>query len=315
MALTFHKVYPENYLMILPLLEKFETAGDLKEKFPLLFQIHWPCSIDFCGVMIQDQNKVIAYLGLIFSDRILQNKPVVCANLTTLIIDSEYRGQKLTHRLVQYLQSLGPFSLTAITPIPSLYSMYKANGFKDLEDHRIVFWKNPFSIKKSSGILLSDKDKIEPNLSEMSLRIFLDHQQFPCDILLFKKGESSAFVILKDIVGQRRKFFTNRFLGYFDWIVRKGFKLDLLSKTMVCKEIHYCDNYAFLMSELNDFLGLAFPSLDVSGICIRKEKFLLNPSYSIFQSEFFHSRQMVYSPTVPKELLDGLYSELFVMDM
>ena len=304
-----------DYPKVLPLLEKFETAGDLKEKFPLLFQTHWPCSIDFCGVMIQDENKVIAYLGLIFSDRIIQGKSEVFANLTTLIIDSDYRGQKLTHRIVQYLQSLGDYSLTAITPIPSLYSMYKSNGFRDLQDNRVVFWKGLFGKPVVESLLLTNLDEIEKKLTGESLRIFKDHKNFNCDIWLFSKGNQSAMVILKNLKGQRRKFITNRWIGYLDWALRKFLRLDFFSKPMICKEIHYCDNYPFLMTELEVFLNLAFPVSQVVAICAKKEQVLKGrPSYS-FTSEFFHSRQMFFSKTVSNLDYDGLYSELFVMDM
>lgn len=315
MALEFQKVFPSDYPQILPLLEKFETAGALKEKFPLLFQYHWPCSIDFCGVMIEDEGKVIAYLGLVFSDRLIQGKPEIFANLTTLIIDSDYRGQKLTHRIVQYLQSLGDFSLTAITPIPSLYSMYKSNGFRDLLDHRVIFWKSPFLVRNPACVLHSDPKEIAQNLTGESLRIFNDHQAFHCDLLLFKKGNESAMVVLKDIKGQRRKFITNRWISYMDWTLRKFLRLDLLSTTMVCKEIHYCDNYAFLLSEWKGFLALAYPLLQVSAICVKKEQVLrFAPTYGL-SSEFNHSRQMFFSKSVSNEDYDGLYSELFVMDM
>ena len=315
MALTFHKVYPMDYPKVLPLLEKFETAGTLKEKFPLLFQYHWPCSIDCCGVMIVDDGKVIAYLGLVFSDRIIQGKPEIFANLTTLIIDNNYRGQKLTHRIIQYLQSLGDFSLTAITPIPSLYSMYKSNGFRDLLDHRVVFWKSPFLSKTPTCTLLSDPKEIAQNLSGESLRIFKDHQAFHCNLLLFKNNNQSALVVLKDIKGQRRKFITNKWIGYMDWTLRKFLRLDLLSKTMVCKEIHYCSNYALLLAEWKCFLALAYPLLQVSAICVKKEQTLRVPPSYCLSSEFNHSRQMFFSKSVSNKDYDGLYSELFILDM
>jgi hypothetical protein len=133
--------------------------------------------------------------------------------------------------------------------------------------------------------------------------------------LLFKKGDQSALVILKDLKGQRRKFITNRWIGYMDWALRKFLRLDFFSKNMVCKEIHFCDNYAFLMAEMNGFLALTFPQLNVSAICAKKEQVLkYAPSYTL-TSEFNHSRQMFFSKSVSNEDYDGLYSELFVMDM
>lgn len=315
MGLEFKKVYPTDYERVKPLLLQYETVGEQQQQFHLLFRIHWNCSVDFCGVAVEDGGEIIAYLGVIFCDRCINNNTEVFGNLTTLIINENYRGQKLTHRIVQYLQSLGKFSLTAITPIPSLYSMYQANGFRALSDYRTVFWKNPFAGTTPQTSLITTHSEIEKHLTDVDLQIYHDHKAFNCRMWVFKKSNETAFVVLKDREGQRRKFITQRLINYFDWAMRKFFKADLLSPVMSCAEIHYCSNYDLLMQHFGAFASLAFNQPDVTAIAVRQElveKF--KPSY-LFKNKFYHSRQMFYSKTVAPENYDTLYSEIFLLDM
>lgn len=315
MALEFKKVYPADYERIRPLLQHYVSGEERPDKFSLLFQFHWQCSIDFCGVVVEDEGEPIAYLGVIFSDRGIKNSLEVFGNLTTLIISEKYRGQKLTHRIIQYLQSLGTFSLTAITPIPSLYSMYKSNNFADLNDSRTVFWKSPFPFKPVKAKLITGGAEIEKHLRSGSLQIYLDHKRFNCRMWVFQKNNESAFVVMKDMKAQRRKFITQRIINYLDWGFRKFFKTDLLSPITSCSEIHYCDNYPLLMNHFNDFAALAFKHPGVKAISVRQEVAMKYKPVYWWKNQFHHSRQMFFSKSVSIENYDTLYSEIFVLDM
>ncbi len=118
------KVYPSDFDKVYELLQRFENTSLKKEDFRKLFTLYWPCKLTALCLMMEDNGKVIAYLGVIFSDRVIDGVNHVFGNLTTLIIDPAYRGQ-LTHKIVQYLRDSGNYVLTAITPIPPLYNMYK----------------------------------------------------------------------------------------------------------------------------------------------------------------------------------------------
>ncbi|MBX2902496.1 MAG: hypothetical protein KF872_02985 [Chitinophagales bacterium] len=314
MALEFKKVYPEDYSTILPLLEKFQSAFSDEQKRQL-FKIHWKVSIDFCGVKIEDNGAVIAYLGLIFSERNFNGNTVVFCNLTSLVIDEKYRGQKLTHRIVQYLQSLGNFMLTAITPIPSLYKMYESNGFKCVSDYRTVFWKLPF-YTAAPAVVTSNWQAMAHRLTTAELAIAQTHTAYNCKVLLFSVGEKSVLLVVKNRSGQRRKFITAKVIGYIDLLCRKIARFSLLDTIMVCPEIHYCSDYKFLMQHIAAFAAAFFKAYKAySCFCMRKEftdKY--QPKYFL-TSSFLHSRQMFYSAELGSEDYDTLYSEIFVLDM
>lgn len=315
MPLEFKKVFPSDYERIVPLLEKFDSLGVQRISKKELFKVHWESGVDFCGVQVEDNGKTVAYLGLIFSKRKIKDKEKIFCNLTNLVIDESYRGQRLTHKIIQYVQSLGSFSLTAITPIPSLYSMYKANAFKDANDFRTIFWRNPFWADSGLSKLLTEEVQMKKYLSESSLSVYNDHKQFNCQMGVFKKGEQSAFVVMKGLSGQRRKFITNRAINYMDWACRKFLKTDLLSPLMNCLEVHFCDNYEFLLANMSDFVALCGKKCALSALCIRKDFCDKYPSLYAPKNNFYHSRQMFYSKDVALEDYDTLYSEVFVLDM
>jgi hypothetical protein len=315
MAIEFKKVYPSDYARIKPLLAQINNDPNKQEKYALLFQKHWNCSIDFCGVMVEDDGEAIAYLGVIFSERIIQGKKEIFGNLTTLVINEKYRGQKLTHRIIQYLQALDNFSLTAITPIPSLYNMYKTNGFKEVSDYRTLFWKNPFAIKRKDTELITDIKEIENLLSPDMRQILNDHRKFNCCLWLFKKDNETTILILKEFKAQRRKFITQRLINYFDWALRKFLNIDMLSPVMSCYEIHFCNNYAMLLKNFKAFAAWAFSQKGVCCISIRQEQVEKHRPKYWLKNKFYHSRQMFYSNSVPLEYYDTLYSEIFVLDM
>jgi hypothetical protein len=314
MPLDFKKVFPSDFEKIVPLLNKFSRGGFSGNDKRELFKLHWNSGVDFCGIQVVDGENPIAYLGLIFSQRCIRGQKQIFCNLTNLVVDERYRGQKLTHRIVQYLQSLGDFSLTAITPIPSLYSMYKSNGFVELNDYRTVFWKNSFK-KTTNGELLTEQSQIRKNVAGSSLDIYEDHRQFNCQMAVFKKGNQAAFIVMKKLSGQRRKFITNRLINYFDWACRKILKADMLSSPMWCLEVHYCDNYEFLLQNMGDFVVLCHSKYGAPAISIRQDLCDKFPSAYFLKNRFFHSRQMFYSKSVASEDYDTLYSEIFVLDM
>lgn len=312
--MEFKKVFPSDFEKILPLINKYSRNGLPNRSKEELFKFHWDSGVDFCGIQVVDGDNPIAYLGLIFSRRYIKGQKQTFCNLTSLVVDERYRGQKITHRIVQYLQSLGDFSLTAITPIPSLYGMYKSNGFIELNDFRVVFWNNSFK-KNTEGELLTGQSQIRKGIAGNILKIYDNHQQFNCQMVVFKKGDQAAFVVMKKLSGQRRKFITNRLINYFDWTWRKIFKTDLLSSAMWCLEIHYCDNYEFLLRNIGDFVALCHNKYGAPAISVRQDFCDKFPSAYFLKNRFFHSRQMFYSKSVVPEDYDTLYSEIFVLDM
>lgn len=314
--MEFKKVFSSDYDFVSPLIDKFDGGSLSKEKKRLLFNSKWSSAVDFVGVMIVDKNKPIAYLGLIFSDREIDGSKQIFCNLSSLIIDPDYRGQKLSHKIIQYLQSLGNFTLTAITPIPSLYKMYESNGFQSVNDYRTAFWKHYFLKKSQSFQIFFNKDIPKQDLSTTECSILEDHLGTNCTFVLFKNKQNQAFLVLKNKIAQRRKFITNKWLNYLDYALRKSVRKGFLENVMTCPEVHYCSNYKFVLENISDFAALFFEhNKQFGSFCLRT--YFVNQyqcSYPL-RSNYWHSRQLFYSKELQEKDYDTLYSEIFLLDM
>lgn len=307
------KVYPSDFDKVYELLQRFENTSLKKEDFRKLFTLYWPCSVQHCGLMMEDNGKVIAYLGVIFSDRVIDGVNHVFGNLTTLIIDPAYRGQKLTHKIVQYLRDSGNYVLTAITPIPPLYNMYKQSGFRDLSDFRKILWRTG-SMSPSINYT-EEATTLQAKLQGEAARIYKDHAPFNGVHTLYEADGQQAYMIFKKRSSHRRKFLDVRLLNYADRALRmlglKGF----LHKEMVVYELLYCSNYAFAAQQLKPILQSFLSKHDCAGVGVPLWFWnKLQPTW-FPATTYYHSRQMVYANSLPDEAIDVLYSEIFVLDL
>jgi hypothetical protein len=312
---TIQRAYPADFEQVWELFEKFDNSKRTKQDRQKLFVNYWGSPEDYVGVLIKDGDKLITYLGLLFSKRVINGVPRVFCNLSSFIIDTNYRGQKLTHRAIEFVLQQGEYTVTAITPIPQLYSMYAKNGFKNLSDYRMLFRNYPFLAGNSKASILTNVHEIATRLSGEDKKICNDHATFNCVHVLFSEGGKNTYLILKARTAQRRKLLDNRFLNYADLALRKlGFR-GFMSTQVTYHEVMYCSNYEHLCSQMQAFCGLYFKQYRITGVAVNMEQYeRYKPSYAV-SNRFYHSRQMYYSKNVAPYEYDTLYSELFVLDM
>lgn len=309
------RVYAEDSEKIIELFNKYDQSGSSTQDKIKLFRHYWKCSEDHFGIMLIDNEQTVAYLGLIFSNREFNGKTYKFCNLTSLIIDPAYRGQKIAYKFIQHVQSTGDYTITAITPIPALYNMYTQNGFKAVIDERKIFWRHPFFKKKDKTELLTGSHLILPHLDETNKRIYLDHKDFNCLHYIFKNDNETCYIIIKKHQAQRRKFITNRWVNYLDFGLRKFLGLSFLNAFMESYEIHYASNYNFLCENMDSFAKMFFKKHNTSSFSLRIEHFnTYNPKYLI-KNNYYHSHQMYYSKDIQPEQYDTLYSEIFILDI
>lgn len=312
---TIHRAYANDFEQVWQLFEKFDNSRFTKEDRRKLFAHHWETDVDYVGILIKDGEKLITYLGLLFSNRVINGTPKVFCNLSSFMIDPTYRGQKLTHKAIEFLLQQGEYTITAITPIPQLYSMYAKNGFRNLSDYRMLFRRHPFLSTNSEAAITTNAKEIAERLTGEQRKICEDHAQFNCIQVLFSQGGKHTHVILKERKPQRRKLFENRILNYVDLALRKMGGKGFMSTPVTYHEVLYCSDYAQLSSNISSFCSLYFKLYPVAGVAINMEQVERHkPSY-LFSNKFYHSRQMYYSKDVAPYDYDGLYSELFVLDM
>ena len=310
--MKFRKVLKEDKDDILAMFNALDSSipsHDLKKR---LFTKQFHCEEDFHGILIEDNNKIIAYLGLIFVHRKIKGEIHKFCNLTSFLIDPAYRGQKLTHRIIDEVIKLGDYTITAITPIPSLYNMYESKGLKKLSDYRTVFWKTGLRNKKWK--IVTDEYLIEQNLDNENRQIYKDHSKFNCVNLVISDENEYLLITGKKYHAQLRKFKTGRIINYFDFFLRKVFKKSILDKKVDTLEIAYCSDYKSLIKNFEEILSLISDSMNVEGLILREDIIDLNSLKRYKKNRFWRARQLYLSSKLEPHLYDTLYSEIFVLD-
>lgn len=300
------------------IIEMFNTLDHIVSSHELksrLFEKHFQCDEDFFGLLIEDNGKVIAYLGLIFADRIINNKQVKFCNLTSFLIDPAYRGQKLTHSIIDEVKKLGDYTITAITPIPSLYKMYESKGLVKTSDFRVVFWNT--SNIKGKWQIIKDTELISRLLNKDDLQIYLDHSKFKCICAVVSNGVESILLVGKKYKAQLRKFKTDKLINYTDLFLRKFLKKSILDKLVETIEVAYCSNYTILTNRVyfQEVLALLSNEFNVEGIVLREDIIDLNILKKNKQDRFWRARQMFFSNNIEIQEYDTLYSEIYVLDL
>lgn len=308
------EVYPHDFERVYGLLQLFENTRFKKEDFKKLFASYWQSSVNYKGLMVEEEGQLVGYLGLIFSDRVINGRPEVFCNLTTLIIHPSQRGKKLTHKIIAHLVQKGNYTFTAITPIPPLYNMYSQNGFVNLEDKRLLLWRKAVPNQPAEQYT-ENPQLIEKQLQGVDLRIFNDHQQFNCIHAVYMYNNQPVYMVFKQRVNQLRKYLDRRLYNYADALLRKLGSKGFLYKPTTTYELLYTNQPQLFAANARTIAGSFFALHQAKAIAVPAypgEKFELKyPGIS----SFVHSRQMYLSSWVPPQYIDTLYSEIFVLDM
>ncbi len=313
--MQFRKVLSSDEQTIIDFFNELDDTVSSHEIKRRLFIKQFDCDENFHGILIEDKGKVIAYLGLIFSERTFENQIYKFCNLTSFLIDPAYRGQKLTHKIIDEVLKLGDYTITAITPIPSLYGMYEGKGLKKLDDYRSVFWKFKGSSTLNDWKIISSESEIKKRLDEKNLKIYSDHQRFSCQTSVFSNGIETLLIIGKEISAQKRRYIAGRYINYLDFVSRKIINYSFLNKTVICHELAYCSNYQVFFDDFKFLAPAVFQAYGADGIIIRQDVLDLLPLKNYKHSIFWKARQLYFSNHLSPKQYDTLYSEIFVLDL
>ena len=78
---TVRKVYPSMFDEIYPVLREFDLAELPKETWKSMFTNNWGNAESHCGYALFSNEKVVGFLGFVFSQRIVLNKLEKFCNL------------------------------------------------------------------------------------------------------------------------------------------------------------------------------------------------------------------------------------------
>lgn len=156
---------------------------------------NWVVEDDFPGFVIVDQQKIVGFLGTLFSEHETPKGKVKICNLTTWYVEPEYRQHGLT--LFLKVMKTPNVSWTNLTAAPHTYEWLSRSGFKTLNDRQVLILPLPklFGRNRQKQITITDKfskTDLQPNLHN----IFHMHQNLHCKPILITHGNQQCLCLL-----------------------------------------------------------------------------------------------------------------------
>lgn len=278
------KAKQEDFEAIYPLLNELDPSL-LKDDWKQLFLKHYNGAEDYFGFVAFIQNRVVGFIGLIFSARVIRDELVKMCNMTTWIVKKEYQKAGVGILLLQEIEKLKKYyTLTGLTGKKKVIPVLKMIGFNDLDTiSKIIFPIPTLNLFLNKCSIESDPILLEGCLNAKDLSIYRDHVKFRNIHFIIKTKENYCYIIAKKA---RRK------------------KLLLI-------EIHYISNFEEFMRYISQIRVMVCLYFRVFGLLI-DERFLRGNK--IEYSINCNTNKLYYSNVVDKDdITDNLYTELLIL--
>ena len=311
---TLRKAFISDFEFVYPLLIKFGSQLT-KDKWKELFKEHWQNPENFIGYLLEEEQKVIGYLGLIFSERIIDGKKEKFCNLSSWITDPEYRKNETSLLPLLEALDLKDYTFTSFTATDRAKKIYNKLKFDVLDSRIRLVFRGSRKIKDGEGKIFFN-DEIRDYLNSVDLKIYDDHKKFNCHHVLVLNDDDNdneyCYLILKTVRYSLNKIEWPKVFFYLNYLMAGIFRYSFLSKTIACGKIHYISNPELFYKQLQYNKAFICNKLGVRGL--------------IFDDRYFKNRKIkkamygCWNKTVFKSnslrsyQIDSLYSELFILD-
>lgn len=283
---AIRKARAEDFEAIYPLLIKMDDSFT-KDEWKKIFINYYDASEKYHGFVVFDQKKAIGFMGLIFSERLINGCIKKIGNMCTWIVNEKYRGQgigrSLLLELVQ-LVNLNDYTLTNLTPAPRTVPMLIECGYKELETHCKIILPVPTLDSFINNCSVDfDREFLYAHLNDKEKKIYRDHVQLKCEYVLIRSENEYCYLIITR--GRRRN--------------------------IVLAQVHFISNLNVFLKCIRKIALLVCLRLKVFGLIV-DERFLFGNrvKYTITCG----TRKYYLSKSLNKNnITDNLYTELLIL--
>ena len=148
----------------------------------------------YCGYVMYSGGKAVGFLGLLFSQRVIQGKEVKFCNISSWLVKKEYRRQSLS--LLFPVLELHNHTITVLTCNANSYYITKKLGFTDLEfGQRVILPIPRFPALISTNSIMINDPEIEQKLEGVPLKIYRDHQGLKCFHIIINSPQGMCYLV------------------------------------------------------------------------------------------------------------------------
>jgi acetoacetyl-CoA synthetase len=217
-----------------------------------LFNYPWKRPAYPYGYAITEGEEMLAFVGTIFSERLIGGEKRVCCNMNTWYVLETHRNRKLGIHILKPLISRKDILITALSPGDLTVTVLGRLGFKLLDEEQIAIPIAPAPLpafaRSGSPLLLFDDPGIPQFLNAQDRKIFEDHSTLACKHLLIKDKHSEQYCYAVATSSPMRKL---------SWMKGRWLNLCYLSNPDF-----FADNFQFLRNPLlaRGYVALCYDS-------------------------------------------------------
>lgn len=175
---SLQKIDCSRFDELYPLLELFDSPLS-KDLWKSLFDYQWARSEDYCGYGLFDDGVPVGYLGMLFSQRTIEQQTHHFCNLTSWIVRPDYRSHSLS--MMMPIMRLKNHTVTDLSASETVIKLSERLGFKYLDKTVQVLLPLPLGLGQSKAQTLrfyQDDEISELSLTDSEQRIFEDHRRY-----------------------------------------------------------------------------------------------------------------------------------------
>ena len=256
-----------------------------RENWLNLFEHKWS-DLDHYGYMLKDNDDIVGYFGLIFSNHKFFNNHIN-ANIHSWVVKKNYRQHSL--KIFSEAMKLENVLFISHSTINEILKIYFKYNWKILdENYYLIFgalnYQNNFEIEKI-------KENNFNFLHQDFKKIYLDHKKFNVRFFKIKHSEKEIFLIGKNKkIKNVFNFFEILYVSDLKFFNEKSFKFVNLLKTKT-KSMFLKIDSRFIINPNRLFL----------------KKFKMNKTKKIFFCKTEIKKEIILD-------YQNLYSEIFLLD-
>ncbi|MBA4695786.1 MAG: hypothetical protein H2069_00175 [Legionella sp.] len=187
------KTYPKDFEKIYPLLTLFNSPYT-KEEWRSIFDYDWQGKQDFIGFHLETATEVVGFIGLIFSQRVVEGKMKLFCNISSFIVKETHRASSVL--LLQPLRTLKDVIFTGFAPIKASYQLMTMLGFTTLEK-QVALIPTLQTLYAAPSRHFYQDNAILSYVSGELYRIVADHLSTRVASILFEEQGRQLLIIYK----------------------------------------------------------------------------------------------------------------------
>lgn len=178
---------------IYAILKKFNNPRLGPEEWRRLFTYAWRDPASAPGFVLMDGPRVVGFIGTIYSQRCINNRMENFCNVTSWIVEPEYRGESI--RMVLPLVRMPETTITNFSPSTTVTKIFEQLGFQYLDTHAFIFYPSHrvYRILRRTGVrFITDEAEVREHLTAQQRVLFDHHSAYACTHLLLLDETTGA---------------------------------------------------------------------------------------------------------------------------